>query len=99
LPAHRIPNIWSRFTAVYTPTVPVTRLRPARRPISGRGPARRGAGLDRFEVRRRNLIGNDQFPWTREASCRRPPRQPQQRLDMITAELRPTISPPNGRAR
>ena len=69
---YRIPNIWVEFTAVYTPTVPVTPYRGCGRPQSCFAIERamdqlaEELGLDRFEVRRRNLIGNDQFPWTRE---------------------------------
>ena len=65
---YRIPNIWVEFKAVYTPTVPVTPYRGCGRPQSCFAIERamdqlaEELGLDRFEVRRRNLIGNDQFP-------------------------------------
>ena len=69
---YRIPNIWVEFTAVYTPTVPVTPYRGCGRPQSCFAIERamdqlaEELGLDRLEVRRRNLIRDDQFPWTRE---------------------------------
>lgn len=68
---YRIPNIWVEFKAVYTPTVPVTPYRGCGRPQSCFAIERAmdqladDLGLDRFEVRRRNLIGDDQFPYTR----------------------------------
>ncbi len=99
---YRIPNIWVEFTAVYTPTVPVTPYRGGGRPQSCFAIERamdqlaEELGLDRFEVRRRNLIGNDQFPWTREGllfadglRVSLDSGQYQRALDMITAELRP----------
>src|SRR5258708_26305271 len=67
-----IPNIWVEFKAVYTPTVQVTPYR---------GCGRRHAcfaieramdqlaeelGLDRLEIRRRNLIRESEFPYARE---------------------------------
>ncbi|MCA3573387.1 MAG: xanthine dehydrogenase family protein molybdopterin-binding subunit [Aestuariivirga sp.] len=69
---YRIPNIWVEFKAVYTPTVPVTPYRGCGRPQSCFAIERAmdqladDLGLDRFEVRRRNLIGEDQFPYERE---------------------------------
>ena len=69
---YRIPNIWVEFKAVYTPTVPVTPYRGCGRPQSCFAIERamdqlaEELGLDRFEVRRRNLIAEDQFPWPRE---------------------------------
>lgn len=68
---YRIPNIWVEFKAVYTPTVPVTPYRGCGRPQScfaiERAMDQLAAelGLDRFEVRRRNLIRDDQFPYPR----------------------------------
>jgi CO/xanthine dehydrogenase Mo-binding subunit len=69
---YRIPNIWVEFKAVYTPTVPITPYRGCGRPQSCFAIERamdqlaEELGLDRFEIRRRNLIGEDQFPYTRE---------------------------------
>jgi CO/xanthine dehydrogenase Mo-binding subunit len=65
---YQIPNIWVEFKAVYTPTVPVTPYRGCGRPQSCFAIERamdqlaEDLGLDRFEVRRRNLIRDDQFP-------------------------------------
>ncbi|MCP4999031.1 MAG: molybdopterin-dependent oxidoreductase, partial [Hyphomicrobiales bacterium] len=69
---YRIPNIEVRFQAVYTPTVPVTPYRGCGRPQSCFAIERamdqlaEDLGLDRFEVRRRNLITENQFPYVRE---------------------------------
>lgn len=69
---YRIPNIEVEFKAIYTPTVPVTPYRGCGRPQSCFAIERamdklaEELGLDRFEVRRRNFIGPDQFPWKRE---------------------------------
>ena len=69
---YRIPNIHVRFRAVYTPTVQVTPYRGCGRPQACFAIERamdqlaEDLDLDRFEVRRRNLIGDDQFPYTRE---------------------------------
>ena len=69
---YRIPNIWVEFTAVYTPTVPVTPYRGCGRPQSCFAIERamdqlaEELGLDRFEVRRRNLITEAEFPYDRE---------------------------------
>jgi carbon-monoxide dehydrogenase large subunit len=68
---YRIPNIWVEFTAVYTPTVPVTPYRGCGRPQSCFAIERAmdqladELGLDRFEVRRRNLIAENEFPYDR----------------------------------
>lgn len=68
---YQIPNIWVEFKAVYTPTVPVTPYRGCGRPQACFAIERamdqlaEELGLDRFEVRRRNLIRDDQFPYTR----------------------------------
>ncbi|MCB1376865.1 MAG: xanthine dehydrogenase family protein molybdopterin-binding subunit [Alphaproteobacteria bacterium] len=68
---YRIPNIWVEFKAVYTPTVPITPYRGCGRPQSCFAIERamdqlaEDLGLDRFEVRRRNLIADDQFPYPR----------------------------------
>jgi CO/xanthine dehydrogenase Mo-binding subunit len=69
---YRIPNIWVEFKAVYTPTVPVTPYRGCGRPQSCFAIERamdqlaEELGLDRFEVRRRNLIAENEFPYERE---------------------------------
>ncbi|MBM4210769.1 MAG: xanthine dehydrogenase family protein molybdopterin-binding subunit, partial [Gammaproteobacteria bacterium] len=69
---YRIPNIWVEFKAVYTPTVPVTPYRGCGRPHACFAIERAmdqlaiELGLDRFEVRRRNLIAPEQFPYTRK---------------------------------
>ena len=69
---YRIPNIWVEFKAVYTPTVPITPYRGCGRPQACFAIERamdqlaEELGLDRFEVRRRNFIGESQFPYTRE---------------------------------
>lgn len=69
---YRIPNIRVEFRAVYTPTVPVTPYRGCGRPHACFAIERAmdqladELGLDRFEVRRRNLIQPHQFPYTRE---------------------------------
>ncbi len=68
---YQIPNIWVEFKAVYTPTVPVTPYRGCGRPQSCFAIERAmdqladDLGLDRFEIRRRNLIREDQFPYPR----------------------------------
>ena len=69
---YRIPNIWVEFKAVYTPTVPITPYRGCGRPQSCFAIERAmdqladELGLDRFEVRRRNLIAEHEFPYPRE---------------------------------
>lgn len=69
---YRIPNIHVHFQAVYTPTVPITPYRGCGRPQSCFAIERAmdqladDLGMDRFEIRRINLIGEDQFPYTRE---------------------------------
>ncbi len=69
---YRIPNIEVEFKAIYTPTVPVTPYRGCGRPQACFAIERamdklaEELGLDRFEVRRRNFIAPDQFPWKRE---------------------------------
>ncbi len=68
---YRIPNIRVEFRAVYTPTVPVTPYRGCGRPHACFAIERAmdqladELGLDRFEVRRRNLIRDEEFPYTR----------------------------------
>jgi carbon-monoxide dehydrogenase large subunit len=68
---YQIPNIWVEFKAVYTPTVPITPYRGCGRPQACFAIERAmdqladDLGLDRFEVRRRNLIRDDQFPYPR----------------------------------
>jgi len=69
---YRIPNIWVEFTAVYTPTVQVTPYRGCGRPQACFAIERamdqlaEELGLDRLEIRRRNLIGEKEFPYARE---------------------------------
>lgn len=69
---YRIPNIHVRFRAVYTPTVPVTPYRGCGRPQACFAIERamdqlaEELGIDRFEIRRRNLIRDGDFPYTRE---------------------------------
>jgi len=70
--AYRIPNIWVEFKALYTPTVQVTPYRGCGRPQACFAIERamdqlaEELGLDRFEIRRRNLIREDEFPYPRE---------------------------------
>jgi CO/xanthine dehydrogenase Mo-binding subunit len=69
---YRIPNIWVEFKAVYTPTVQVTPYRGCGRPQACFAIERamdqlaEELGIDRFEIRRRNLIGEHEFPYARE---------------------------------
>ena len=68
---YRIPNSRVEYKAVYTPIVPVTPYRGCGRPHACFAIERamdqlaEELGLDRFEVRRRNLIGDDEFPYER----------------------------------
>jgi carbon-monoxide dehydrogenase large subunit len=65
---YRIPNIDVEFRSVYTPTVPVTPYRGCGRPQATFAMERAidqladELGLDRFEIRRRNLIADNEFP-------------------------------------
>lgn len=69
---YRIPNIRVEFKAVYTPTVVVTPYRGCGRPQANFAIERamdklaEELGLDRFEVRRRNLIADHEFPYLRK---------------------------------
>jgi len=69
---YRIPNIRVEFKAVYTPTVMVTPYRGCGRPQANFAIERamdklaEDLGLDRFEVRRRNLIADHEFPYLRK---------------------------------
>jgi aerobic carbon-monoxide dehydrogenase large subunit len=69
---YRIPNIWVEFKAVYTPTVQVTPYRGCGRPHANFAIERamdqlaEELGLDRLEIRRRNLIGEHEFPYARD---------------------------------
>lgn len=69
---YRIPNIHVEFKAVYTPTVQVTPYRGCGRPQAcfaiERAMDQLAAelGLDRFEIRRRNLVTEQEFPYERE---------------------------------
>lgn len=70
--AYRIPNIWVEFKALYTPTVQVTPYRGCGRPQACFAIERamdqlaEELGLDRFEIRRRNLLHENEFPYPRE---------------------------------
>lgn len=69
---YRIPNIWVEFTAVYTPTVQVTPYRGCGRPQACFAIERamdklaEELNLDRVDVRRRNFVGEKEFPYARE---------------------------------
>jgi len=69
---YRIPNIDVRFKAVYTPAVPVTPYRGCGRPQACFAIERAmdqladELGMDRFDLRRRNLIADDEFPYQRD---------------------------------
>ena len=69
---YRISNIHVRFRAVYTPTVPVTPYRGCGRPQACFAIERamdqlaEELGLDRLEVRRINLVRDDEFPFVHE---------------------------------
>ncbi|MDP7642716.1 MAG: xanthine dehydrogenase family protein molybdopterin-binding subunit, partial [Alphaproteobacteria bacterium] len=69
---YRVPNIWVEFKAVYTPTVTITPYRGCGRPQACFAIERAmdkladELGLDRFEVRRRNLIRDEDFPYRRD---------------------------------
>jgi aerobic carbon-monoxide dehydrogenase large subunit len=69
---YRIPNIYVEFKAVYTPTVQVTPYRGCGRPQACFATERamdklaEELGLDRFEIRKRNLIAESEFPYPRE---------------------------------
>ncbi|MEV5410462.1 aerobic carbon-monoxide dehydrogenase large subunit [Thermopolyspora sp. NPDC052614] len=68
---YRIPNVEVEFSCVYTPTVPVTPYRGCGRPQANFALERAmdqlaaDLGIDRFEIRRRNFIQPDEFPYTR----------------------------------
>ncbi len=69
---YRIPDIWIEFTAVYTPCVQVTPYRGCGRPQACFAIERAmdrladELDIDRLEIRRRNFIAPDQFPYKRE---------------------------------
>lgn len=69
---YRIPNIEVEFHCIYTPTVPVTPYRGCGRPQANFAIERAmdqlafELGIDPLEIRRRNFIGPDEFPYTRE---------------------------------
>ena len=69
---YRIPNFRVTFRPVYLPTVQVTPYRGCGRPHACYAIERAmdqlagELGLDRFEIRRRNFIGQDEFPYLRE---------------------------------
>ena len=91
---YRIPQHLGRASrAVYTPTVPVTPYRGCGRPQSCFAIERamdqlaEELGLDRFEVRRRNLIARRRVPLDARGPAlrRRPARQPRQRRSIQKA--------------
>ena len=69
---YRIPNISVEFKAIYTPTVPVSPYRGCGRPHACFAIERAmdqmadELGLDRMAVRRKNMIGVDEFPYDRD---------------------------------
>ncbi len=69
---YRIPNIWVEFKAVYTPTTPVSPYRGCGRPQACFAVERAmdqladELGIDRFEIRRRNFIEPNDFPYKRD---------------------------------
>ena len=69
---YRIPNFRVTFRPVYLPMVQVTPYRGCGRPHACYAIERAmdqlagELGLDRFEVRRKNFIGKDEFPYPRE---------------------------------
>lgn len=69
---YRVPGIWVEFKAVYTPCVQVTPYRGCGRPQATFAIERAmdqladELGIDRFEIRRRNFIAPDEFPYRRE---------------------------------
>lgn len=69
---YRIPNISVRFQAVYTNRVPVSPYRSVGRPQACFAVERaidrlaRELGMDKVEVRRRNLVGKHEFPYRRD---------------------------------
>jgi aerobic carbon-monoxide dehydrogenase large subunit len=70
--AYRIPNIHVGFRGVYTNTVVCTPYRGAGRPhmcfVTERAldDVARAVGIDPFEVRRRNFVGDHEFPYRRD---------------------------------
>ena len=68
---YRIPDIWVEMTLVYTPCVQVTPYRGCGRPQACFAIERAldqladELGIDRIEIRRRNFIGPDEFPYER----------------------------------
>jgi carbon-monoxide dehydrogenase large subunit len=64
-----IPTIYAEVQAIFTNTVPVDAYRGAGRPEASYllerlvSKAARELGIDRIELRRKNLIGTDQFPY------------------------------------
>ena len=68
---YRIPNIWIKFKAIYTPTVPVSPYRGCGRPHAcfaierGMDKLADELSLDRLAVRRMNMIAPEEFPYER----------------------------------
>jgi carbon-monoxide dehydrogenase large subunit len=69
---YRIPNLHVEFKAIYTNTTTVSPYRGCGRPHACFVMERtmdllaQELGIDRMEIRRRNLIASDEFPYTRE---------------------------------
>jgi carbon-monoxide dehydrogenase large subunit len=69
---YRVPNFWVELKAVYTNTVPVSPYRGCGRPHACFVMERildrlaKDVGIDRAEIRRRNFIQPDEFPYRRE---------------------------------
>jgi len=68
---YRVPNVWVELKAVYTNTMTVTPYRGCGRPHAcfvierGLDLLAEELGIDRMEIRRRNFIRSDEFPWHR----------------------------------
>src|SRR5207253_21341 len=68
---YRVPNVWVELKAVYTNTMTVTPYRGCGRPHAcfvierAMDLLAEKLGIDRMEIRRRNFIGKDEFPWHR----------------------------------
>ena len=69
---YRIPNIDVELAAIYTNTVPVSPYRGCGRPHAcmaielAMEKLADELGIDRMEIRRRNFVAPEQFPWARE---------------------------------
>ena len=96
---YRTPALWIRVRAVYTNTVPVGPYRGSGRPEAALVNERllengaREMGIDVVEIRRRNLLTREQFPYRspvgRTFDCADPPRMLDILIDMASySELR-----------